>query len=106
MDKRKFNKGKIGNKGGRKPKSEELRLVETLDKYVNPDKAFSILAELIENKDKHALKLWMEYRYGKPKEVVTQINIDADIEDIDYEELSTEALNEIASLGQKKNKSE
>ena len=28
MDKRKNNKGTVGNKGGRKPKSEEVALIE------------------------------------------------------------------------------
>ena len=95
------------NRGaGRKPKADELKLIESLDRYVNPDKAFTMLAKLIDEGDKHALKMWMEYRFGKPKEVVTQINIDAEIEDIDYEELSTEALNEIARLGTNKTKLE
>ena len=59
-----------GNKNaGRKPKAEELKLIESLDKYINPQEAFEKLKELAINSDNFAaLKLYFEYRYGKPKE--------------------------------------
>ena len=41
MDKRKFNKGTLGNKGGRKSKSEEQKLCEKLSPL--EDKAFNNL---------------------------------------------------------------
>ena len=54
---------------GRKPKADELKLIESLDKYINPQEAFEKLKALAINSDNFAaLKLYFEYRYGKPKE--------------------------------------
>lgn len=69
MDRRKFNKGTKGNKGGRKPKSDELALIERLSVY--DDKAQEKLFELIDEADYRAIQLFYAYRYGKPKETVS-----------------------------------
>jgi hypothetical protein len=68
MDKRKNNKGTIGNKGGRPPKADEQQLIERL----NPMHPMALKA--IENglKDSQswAVKLFMEYYYGKPQQYI------------------------------------
>jgi len=71
MDKRK-NNGGHSTKGfaGRKPKTEEKRLIERLDNIIDNEEAIKKLGELIGKGDMRALTLWFGYRYGKPKESV------------------------------------
>lgn len=69
-DKRKNNgavKG-ISRGQGRKPKADELVLVEKLKPL--DERAFKALENGINNEDFAFLKLFMEYRYGKPKESI------------------------------------
>jgi len=51
---------------GRKPKAQEQALVEKLTPY--DDLALQKLIENVEKGQRWAIKLFMEYRYGKPKE--------------------------------------
>jgi hypothetical protein len=53
---------------GRKSKADELKLIEQMDAYMLPNELWSTLAELCKNKDRFALRTWIEYRYGKPKQ--------------------------------------
>lgn len=69
MDKRKYNGGKRAG-AGRKPKDQEQSLKEALDRIVDGDKAIEVLKELISEGDIRALQLYLNYRYGKPKESV------------------------------------
>ena len=55
---------------GRKPKAEKDRLVESLDAVLNHDEVLQHLGKLVQEGDFRAIKLWLEYRYGKPKEHV------------------------------------
>ncbi len=66
MDKRKYNKGTPGNKGGRKPKSEEQKLLEEIGPM--KDLAHAKLERAMEQGEPWAVKLWFEYYYGKPKQ--------------------------------------
>lgn len=66
MDKRKFNKGTKGNKGGRKPKVEEQVLIEKLTPIEAI--AFKALENGIKDGEGWAVKLFFDYRFGKPKE--------------------------------------
>jgi hypothetical protein len=64
-----------GNKNaGRKPKVDELKFVEKLDNIINSDEAIEKLLELIHASNFNALKLYLEYRFGKPKETIENIN--------------------------------
>ena len=74
MDKRKNNGGKRAG-AGRKPKAEELKLIDKLDKIIDSDKAIEKLKQLISDDNFNALKLYIEYRFGKPKETIEQTNI-------------------------------
>tara|TARA_R100000655_G_scaffold106384_1_gene155609 strand:+ start:193 stop:486 length:294 start_codon:yes stop_codon:yes gene_type:complete len=73
MDKRKFNRGHKG-KAGRKPKADELKLIEKLDSLIDKDAVIAKLLQMIKDDNFPALKLYMEYRFGKPKETVQNIN--------------------------------
>jgi hypothetical protein len=64
LDGRKNNKGTKGNKGGRKPKSEEQQLIERLTPMA--DTAHEQLKKAIDDGEQWAVRLWFEYFYGKP----------------------------------------
>ena len=53
---------------GRKPKIDEVKLIEKLSPM--DDIALELLKKLIQQDDFNALKLFMEYRYGKAKQFV------------------------------------
>jgi hypothetical protein len=55
---------------GRKPKADEIKLIEKLDDLINKDSVVKKLNELITEGNFNALKLYFEYRYGKPKESI------------------------------------
>ena len=61
---------------GRKRKDEEDFLVEKLSAYDND--AFAILIEGVMNKEYRFLKMFMEYRFGKPRET-KDITINEDL---------------------------
>jgi len=65
-DGRRNNRGHLG-KAGRKPKVEEEALIERLSPL--DDTAFNALKKGIEDGCYWAVKLFFQYRYGKPKEV-------------------------------------
>ncbi len=66
MDGRKNNGGH--KTAGRKPKADEIKLIEALDKHIDSDRVFSILQGLIEEKNIKAIQIYLDRRYGKPKE--------------------------------------
>ena len=66
MDGRKNNGGH--KNGGRKPKAEELKLIEKLSPFENI--ALEKLIAGVKKGDYAYIKLYMEYLYGKPKQQV------------------------------------
>ena len=54
---------------GRKPKAEEIKLIEKLDKIIDQDEAIELLNKMAKE-DFRALQLYLSYRWGKPKERV------------------------------------
>lgn len=75
---------------GRKPKVEETKLIERLSPL--DDMAFEALRKGVEKGDYAFVKMFMEYRYGKPKETVSMTSTNENIEvirivDIDGSEL-------------------
>jgi len=65
MDKRKDNGG--ARKGaGRKPKADEQQLLEKLSPL--DDKGFKALEDGLVDGQSWAVKLFLEYRFGKPKQ--------------------------------------
>ena len=51
---------------GRKPKAEKDKLIESLDAVINQEEVLKHLAKLVQQGEFRAIKLWLEYRYGKP----------------------------------------
>jgi hypothetical protein len=70
MDNR-ANNGGSREGAGRKPKSKELELIESLDKHIDQEEVFDTLHGLIKEGNIRAIQLYMNYRHGKPKENVT-----------------------------------
>ena len=69
MDNRKNNGG--ARKGaGRKPKAQEQDLIESLDNIIDIKRAIEVLKELVYGGDLRAMQLFLNYRFGKPKETV------------------------------------
>jgi hypothetical protein len=69
MDKRKFNGAKPGENrnAGRKPKVTELQIIELLTPL---DKtAFKSLEKGVKSGELGFIKLYFEYRFGKPKQI-------------------------------------
>lgn len=67
MDGRTNNGGKR-NGSGRKGKADELELIERLKPL--DDIAFKKLGELLQKGDQQALKLFMSYRFGQPRQTI------------------------------------
>lgn len=84
MDKRKENSGTIGNKGGRKSKAEEQSLIEKLTPL--EPLAFKALNKALEEGRDWAVKLFFQYNFGMPKQVIDQNNTHT-INDFDIREL-------------------
>lgn len=55
---------------GRKSKAEELAFIEKLDNVIDSETAIKKLHQFILDDNFNALKLYLEYRFGKPKETV------------------------------------
>lgn len=66
------------NGAGRKPKAEETELIERLSPL--DDAAFAALEKGVEKGDYQFVKMFMEYRYGKPKETVKVNSVNENIE--------------------------
>lgn len=71
MDKRRNNGGHPTN-GGRKPKADEIKLIEQMDAVLVPAEAWKALATRVKEKDVQAIKTWLSYRYGMPKQQIEQ----------------------------------
>ena len=61
---------------GRKPKADEIELIERLKPF--DDVALNLLKELLHSGDAAALKLFMAYRFGQPRQTV-DANITGDL---------------------------
>lgn len=79
MDGRRNNKGTPGNKGGRPPKAYEIKLIEQMDAIAAPSEAWAALWGKVQEGDTQAIKTWLEYRFGKPKQ---QLDVTTDGEKI------------------------
>jgi len=64
MVKKKDNRGGARKGAGRKRKDVEQKLVETLTAY--DEVAMESLIDAVKDGESWAIKLFMEYRYGKP----------------------------------------
>ena len=55
---------------GRKPKVNEVKLVEKMDSISVPDEIWKALLYKCKQGDTGALKLWLSYRYGLPRQQI------------------------------------
>jgi hypothetical protein len=89
----KTNHGGVRNGAGRKPKEDELKIIERLDNIIESDEAIKSLKRLIADNNFNAIKLYFEYRFGKPKETIENINKNYDAGQLTKEEV--ELLNNV-----------
>lgn len=84
MDKRKNNGGhSTKGKAGRKPKADEIAMIEKMDATVAPIEVWQKLASKVKEEDVQAIKTWLQYRYGMPKQIseVSVKSIEVDFTD-------------------------
>lgn len=55
---------------GRKPKIQEVKLIEQMDAISVPNEIWEALLYKCKQGDTGALKLWLSYRYGLPKQQI------------------------------------
>jgi len=71
---------------GRKPKADEIKLIEQMDAVMVPESVWMALGEKVEAGDTNAIKTWLQYRYGMPKQVVDNNNFNIDGSNLSTEE--------------------
>ena len=55
---------------GRKPKIQEVKLIEQMDAISVPDEIWKALLYKCKEGDTAAIKLWLSYRFGLPKQQI------------------------------------
>jgi hypothetical protein len=55
---------------GRKPKIQEIKIIEQMDAIAVPQRIWEALLRKCEEGDTQALKLWLAYRLGLPKQQI------------------------------------
>lgn len=83
---------------GRKPKATEQEIIERLDNIIESDDVIRKLMELILEKDFNAIKLYFEYRFGKPKNSVDVTSGDEPLKNFNLSNLSETELSVILKL--------
>ena len=82
MDRRKYNGGH--STAGRKTTKEKEKLIERLDSVMHIDEVLEHLKERVSQGDIRAIKLWLEYRYGRPN---TTVAMETTTTNINFKEL-------------------
>ena len=59
---------------GRKPKADEIKLIESMDAITAPESVWLALYGKVCDGDVQAIKTWLSYRFGMPKQVIDQNN--------------------------------
>ena len=100
---------------GRPPKIQEIKLIEQMDRICVPEKIWEALLYKCQEGDTAALKLWLSYRFGMPKQqidvtsngeniappiqwITKQIEF-KDAEQIEFEALTSKEAQQIESFG-------
>ena len=55
---------------GRKPKADEIKIIEQMDAIAVPEDAWRALWEKCQDGDIQAIKCWLNYRFGMPKQQI------------------------------------
>ena len=53
---------------GRKPKADEIKLIKQMDAVAVPSSIWKALHNKVIEGDTQAIKTWLQYRYGMPKQ--------------------------------------
>lgn len=85
-EKSKKTRGGARPNSGRLKKDEVISLIETMDLVKVPESVWKKLAERVEDGDTNAIKTWLQYRYGMPKQVIDQ-NTTHTINDFDIKDI-------------------
>lgn len=56
--------------GGRRPKADEITVIESMDAIAVPEQAWKALWGKCQEGDTQAIKTWLNYRFGMPKQNV------------------------------------
>lgn len=82
---------------GRKSKIDEISLIESMDAILVPDYVWVSLSEKVTSGDTNAIKLWLQYRYGMPKQIIESKNINIDAGKLTDEEIKkiNDSLNQL-----------
>lgn len=64
---------------GRKPKADEILIAEQMDAIMMPDHAWSALSMKVIDGDVQAIKTWLGYRFGMPKQTVENTNTNVNL---------------------------
>jgi hypothetical protein len=56
--------------GGRRPKADEITVIESMDAIAVPEQAWNALWNKCQEGDTQAIKTWLNYRFGMPKQNV------------------------------------
>jgi hypothetical protein len=70
-----IKKNGVQGQAGRKPKADEIKLIETMDAIAVPDTVWKMLYAKVLDSDVNAIKTWLQYRYGMPKQIIEQTNV-------------------------------
>lgn len=66
-DGRRYNRG-VKGRAGRKSKADEIKVIEQMDAALAPSDAWEALANRVTKGDVQAIKVWLAYRFGQPKQ--------------------------------------
>lgn len=85
MEEKKQHGGKRDN-SGRLKKDDVISLIETMDAITVPETVWKMLYAKVLDSDVNAIKTWLQYRYGMPKQVIDQ-NSNVNINNFDLKEV-------------------
>jgi hypothetical protein len=63
-------KGGFRPNSGRPSKADEIKVIEQMDAVAVPEKAWEALWGKCQEGDIQAIKTWLNYRFGMPKQIV------------------------------------
>lgn len=72
------NNGGAREGAGRRPKADEIKVIEQMDAVMVPEKVWESLSKRVTEGDTNAIKTWLQYRFGMPKQIIEQTNINPD----------------------------
>ena len=93
------NNGGHKTNGGRPSKADEIRKLEMMDSVADPLEVWKNLWKLCEKENHQALRTWIEYRFGKPKERIDLTSNDETLgHEFNLSKLNTKQLDALIQL--------